>query len=296
MFYLTNARYRKLVQSLELNLPFAYGQEAEYYQGSKLKSFDLDLTYFTQSEAKALLISDLLFQDTAEALTRMFINKQDKEQDNWVFELGVPRYHSDPECKRLNSDFFNVRIPKSLDRARIEEYRQYFKAHYENYGRADGQREPRIFMRKLIELFSLNEYHPSTGEKMDLDTMTAFYFRGEHYDNSEVAEFNATLNFELEAGRIQKFIHGFKLLVDGVDVQDVRRAWFKKSKTEQKNEFDEIFRQRKALVARVLNFHFRKLVKKGLDINKEILEMTGLQPCRCCKVNPVQSAWDEIPF
>ena len=75
MFYITKANYHTLLNSLELNIPFSRNEEKEYFWGSKMTSFDLDLSYFTFEEAKALLISDLLFHDTKSALNSMLIKK-----------------------------------------------------------------------------------------------------------------------------------------------------------------------------------------------------------------------------
>ena len=84
MFFITNAKYAMLINSLTLDLPFRFNEEREYFWGSKMTSFDLDLNYFTKSEASALIISDLLFQDTKNALATMHIRKQEQAQDKWI--------------------------------------------------------------------------------------------------------------------------------------------------------------------------------------------------------------------
>ena len=43
------------------------------------------------------------------------------------------------------------------------EYRTYFLENYRSYGRKDGQKDPRIFFRALINTFNLLE----TIEEMD---------------------------------------------------------------------------------------------------------------------------------
>lgn len=280
MFYVTKVKYVSLLNALSLNIPFRLGEERSYYQYSKLTSFDLDLSYFTQSEAKALLISDLLFKDTEELFTKVLIEKIQQEQENWVFDISLPRFHINKGCKYLNSDFSNVRIPKSLDANRKDEYREYFIAHYKNYGFSEGARDPRIFMRELIERFNLNETITSKNVTIPLtiDQMVEFYFKKEYYPNSEVEEFNATLDFDKEASRIKNLIDCFKDLVRGYSPQECRSAYFKKND----GVFNKIYEQRKALLARILNFHFQKLSSEGFNLSQKVFKLIGFEPCRHC--------------
>lgn len=287
MLYITKAKYGQLLRSLEIDLPLHLcGKDnKDYYWGSKLTSFDLALCYFTKSEAKALLISDRLFQDTESALSQMLIKKIAREQEEWVFEIGMPSYHFSNGCELLHNDFTNIRIPSSLNKERIEEYRSYFIDNYKNYGFHEALRDPRILMRTLQEIFELNE-KDRNGDPLTIDQMVEYYFRKERYENSEVAEFNATLDFEKEADRIQNVVDGFKQLEVNVSVEEIRMAYFKMDDKNlsqaEREKMAEILKQRKALVARILNFHFRKLFNEGFDINAKLFELVGFQPCKCC--------------
>lgn len=279
MFFITNAKYTMLINSLTLDLPFRFNEEREYFWGSKMTSFDLDLNYFTKSEARALIISDLLFQDTKNALATMHIRKQEQAQDKWIFPLSEPKYHITPHCEYLKNDFSNIRIPNSLAPERIVEYRTYFLENYRSYGRKDGQKDPRIFFRALINTFNLLE----TVEEMDNS-----YFSHENLENSGMTEFNITLDFDKETNEINTLINIFKGLVKSKGKEFSRTAYlYKKSENMDETEREqrkEIFEKRKALVARILNFHFRKLFKDGLNLPQTVLELVGLTPCQhCCR-------------
>lgn len=279
MFYITKANYHTLLNSLELNIPFNRNEEKEYFWGSKMTSFDLDLSYFTFEEAKALLISDLLFHDTKSALNSMLIKKINKDQRKWVFQLGKPSYHIFGDCERLQSDFTNIRIPESIQSKvdkEIEQYRAYFIDNFKKYGYSENKIAPIVFCRKLIELFKLTE---------SVDEMEQFYFRYEHVSNSGVEEFNLTLNFEKEANEINSLIEAFNELVKDVEPQIARSAYSYTKKDVDSEEYTQlktIFEKRKALWARILNFHFRKLAKEGFDLSEKIFELVGFQPCKHC--------------
>ncbi|MCI7718419.1 hypothetical protein ACLSYY_04125 [[Pasteurella] aerogenes] len=279
MFYITKANYHTLLNSLELNIPFNRNEEKEYFWGSKMTSFDLDLSYFTFEEAKALLISDLLFSDTKSALNSMLIKKVYKDQRKWVFQLGTPSYHISGDCERLQSDFINVRVPKSMQlrgNHEIEQYRAYFIDNFAKYGRSENKIDPIVFCRKLIELFKLTE---------SAKEMEQFYLRREYYSNSGVEEFNLTLNFEKEANEINSLIEVFNELVKDVEPSISRFAYSYTKKDVDSEEYAQlktIFEQRKALWARILNFHFRKLAKEGFDLNEKIFELVGFQTCKKC--------------
>lgn len=284
MFYITNARYSTFVNSLDLNLPFQNPQDKNnFYHGYKLKSFDLDLRFFTQDEAHALVLSDMLFQDMAGTLNNILIEKIEQDQKKWVFEIGMPCYHTNAHCEYLNSDFTNVRIPASVRETRKDEYRAYFIANHKKYGGRADQIEPSVFARKLIALFNLEE---------SVEDMLQFYIRYERYENSEVAEFNAILDFEKEANTIHSLIDCFTQLINDNEIspENSRRAYFlgqSKSKDPSISEalqklMKQVFNERKALVARILNYHFRKFARDGFDVNEKLFHLVGFRPCKSC--------------
>lgn len=279
MFYITESNYSTLLNSLDLNIPFYHNEDKAYSWGSKMTSFDFDLSYFAFSEAKALLISDLLFNDTQSALNAMLIKKICENQTKWVFKLGSPCYHSNENCEKLHSDFSNVRIPNSLQKRgnnEIESYREYFIANFKKYGYTENKIAPIVFCRKFIELFQLAE-NPKVMEQ--------YYFRYEYVSNSGVEEFNLTLNFEKEANEIHSLIEAFNELVKDVEAKTSRSAYSYTEKEEDSEEYTQlktIFENRKALVARILNFHFRKLAKDGFNLSEKVFHLVGFQPCKVC--------------
>ncbi|MDY4479610.1 MAG: hypothetical protein SPE33_06170 [[Pasteurella] aerogenes] len=103
-----------------------------------------------------------------------------------------------------------------------------------------------------------------------------------------MTEFNITLDFDKETNEINTLIDIFKGLVKSKGKEFSRIAYlYKKSENMDETEREqrkEIFEKRKALVARILNFHFRKLFKDGLNLPQTVLELVGLTPCQhCCR-------------
>lgn len=285
MLYITNAKYRDFISSVDLDLPFYFNEEKTYYWGCKLNSFDINLNYFTQEEAKLLVISDRLFCDVKQTLNTILFKRLDEQRGNWVYELKAPCYHENKDCDWLHSDFENVRIPRSLDKSLLNEYRRFFIDNKEDYGYQEGKKDPRIFCRLLIDKFNLNE-KDNLDQAISLDQFVEYYFNTERYDNSDVSDFNFTLDFNKEYADIKDLINQFKSVTKDISVSDSRSVYFKakdKEKTkEERIKFDNIFNMRKRLVARILNFHFQKLAQSGFDISKTIFEMIGFRACRSC--------------
>lgn len=280
MYYLTNHNFGKLLNGLYLELPMNYAEAyVHYYSEYRLASFDLDLHFFTKDEARALVIADKLVKDIKFVATEVQIARCNIEQQKWVEKIVLPAFHSHENCQLLSSDFENFLIPESCPESRREEYRTYFLAHKDRYGRTENKVAPIVFCRLLQEKFNLSE------ELVDLEM---HHFSRTNYDNSEVVEFNHTLDFEKEAINIQEMIDRFSTRVSKCKPSEVRSAYYRQNSEvlseEERAMITTIQQERKQIYARILNFYFQKLFKEGADIPLHILELAGFQPCKgCCK-------------
>ena len=280
MYYLTNSNFGKLLGTLYFDLPMNYADAyINYYSCYRLASFDLDLHFFTKDEARALVIADKLIKDIQFIATEVQIARCKDEQKKWVEKIVLPAFHSHKKCNLLSSDFENFLIPESCPESRREEYRTYFLTHKDRYGYAENKVAPIVFCRLLQAKFNLSE------ELVDLEM---HHFSRTNYDNSEVVEFNHTLDFEKEAINIQEMIDRFSTRVSECKPNEVRSAYYRQNSEflseEKRAMIATIQQERKQIYARILNFYFQKLFKEGADIPLHILELAGFQPCKgCCK-------------
>lgn len=283
MYYLTKANYNRLLNALNVDIPYQF--EKSYYQQYKLLGFELDLDFFTLPEAKKLVISDIIFQGLSNYANGVIIKKVEQQQQNWVYKLGYPAFHLNEDCEILHRDFENVRIPPSLLKDRVEEYRTYFIDNNKKYGYFEHKIEPTVFCRKLKDVFNLEE------EVKDLEKL---YFNKTRYQNSEVVEFNATLNFELEASRINTLMDNFKLYVkeNAISASFSRQAFLHKTPEKRRNKvfsareielMKEIDKHKSAILARILNYHFQYLAKEGINISNNLFKLVGFKCCEHCE-------------
>lgn len=280
MYYLTNHNFGKLLNGLYLDLPMNYADAyVNYYSEYRLASFDLDLHFFTRDEARALVIADKLVKDIKFVATEVQIARCNIEQQKWVEKIVLPAFHSHENCQLLSSDFENFLIPESCPESRREEYRAYFLENKDRYGNAENKIEPIVFCRLLQSKFNLSE---------ELDDLVKHHFSKTNYDNSEVAEFNHTLDFEKEITNIQAMIDSFTGHASKFKPREVRSAFYRQNLThlteEERNMIATMQQERKQIYFRIINFYFKKLFKEGADIPLHILKLSGFQPCKgCCK-------------
>nr|WP_315539196.1 hypothetical protein [uncultured Haemophilus sp.] len=280
MYYLTNHNFGKLLNGLYLELPMNYAEAyVNYYSEYRLASFDLDLHFFTKDEARALVIADKLVKDIKFVATEVQIARCNIEQQKWVEKIVLPAFHSHENCQLLSSDFENFLIPESCPESRREEYRAYFLENKDRYGNAENKIEPIVFCRLLQSKFNLSEA---------LGDLVEHHFSKTNYDNSEVAEFNHTLDFEKEITNIQAMIDSFTGHASKFKPREVRSAFYRQNlmhlTEEERSMIATIQQERKQIYFRIINFYFKKLFKEGADIPLNILKLSGFQPCKgCCK-------------
>ena len=280
MYYLTNHNFGKLLGALYFDLPMNYAEAyVNYYSEYRLASFDLDLHFFTKDEARALVIADKLVKDIKFVATEVQIARCNIEQQKWVEKIVLPAFHSHENCQLLSSDFENFLIPESCLESRREEYRAYFLENKDRYGNSENKIEPIVFCRLLQSKFNLSE---------ELDDLVKHHFSKTNYDNSEVAEFNHTLDFEKEITNIQAMIDSFTGHASKFKPSEVRSAFYRQNlmhlTEEERNMIATIQQERKQIYFRIINFYFKKLFKEGADIPLNILKLSGFQPCKgCCK-------------
>lgn len=278
MYYLTNHKFTELLNTLYLDLPLSYAEAYMlYYSKYRLASFELDLSFFTADEARALTIADKLVKDIHIISKEVQIKKHEYNQKQWINSISLPAFHTNNECASLTHTFENVRIPESCEDSRRDEYRKFFLESRHHYGYSENKADPKVFCRLLKARFNLSE----SIEELERD-----YFDEVNFDNSGVMAFNETLDFEKEMKDIQAKIDAFYEQKKGLTEKDVRSAFYRqkdKNLTQEEREImNSIYKERKEIYLRIINFYFKKLFKEGADIPEHILMLAGFQPCKAC--------------
>lgn len=279
MFYITKYNYYKnIIFKLDIDIPAI--KKTGFFNNYKLDLFDLDLSYFTKNERKALIISDHLFRNISNINKNMIFKQIKREESHWVYKLSMPAYHADRHCPNLAKEFNNIRIPSSLNPTQAKEYRQFFIDNKDRYGNTAGLIEPRVFARKLKEKFNLNE---------DLDELLENHILPEIRENSGVECINITLEQFIDG--INELINIFKNFIreEQVSASFSRRSWLSTKEDselskEERESMQKVYEQKRIICARILAFHFQHFEKEGFNISENLLEMLGFQVCpNCCK-------------
>lgn len=300
MFYITFNNFNKLLLALELDIPKLY--ESEFY--AKYKSqFGLNLDYFSRREAKSVVIAQMLVEDFTGAMMRIQIERTELSQQEWVETVVTPCYHFNNECELLKADFNNVRIPDSVvQQGRSEEYRQYY---FENKEKLHSQ----IPSEVVEAIYALKSKFDLSEESEEIQRK---YIRETHYKNSEVAEFNASLNFQKEAQEIRKLSDAFNLYVRPINPLKSKRSSFiydekMRAMFFKQNELDlikKLHEKKKEISLRIMNFYFQTLQQQNKQFTEKFLQLAGLRLCTYCKTShPKHShgtaqceSFDDIPF
>ena len=279
MFYVTKYNYYKnIICKLDFDIP-AFEKD-NFFKNYKLDLFDLNLNYFTKNEREVLVISDALYRDISNINRSIVFREIKLNQNKWVYKLSMPTYHADENCQNLKTEFNNVRIPRSLDLVRVEEYREFFMSNKAFYGYKAGLVEPTAFARKLKEKFGLTESH---------EELVTNHILPEIRENSGVEHVSSSLEQAID--EINELIDIFKNFVkeEQVSALCARRSWLitKADSGLSKDEYDvmmKIYERKRRICARILAFHFQHFEKQGFNISENLLEMLGFQACpNCCK-------------
>ncbi|MFZ7203050.1 hypothetical protein ACLSZC_07710, partial [Avibacterium avium] len=199
-----------------------------------------------------------------------FLIRENKEKQNkWLFKIKNASYHKYANCEKLKSDFLNYVIPGVDDK---DCYRDFFIKNI----------LPKLNSGESVEKLALvikQEF--SLGE--DVLDIIENYLVPVDRNNSGVVD--------LTVEEISKELNELIILIERVSPMDVRRAYFysleKKNDSEddeyKRMKFKHIYELRKNVYRKILKFYISKTLEKGLEINEELLKLTGFSPCSCCK-------------
>ncbi|MFZ7261504.1 hypothetical protein ACLSZR_01405 [Avibacterium avium] len=260
MYYLTNNNLGKFLAKLDFNEAF-YNYGYSYYN-NELKEFDIDLHFFTKDEAKNLVIAEKIYFDLKVEMDKYLIIEKKNNQKKWVFEIHNSSFHADRNCEKLKSSFSNYEMPKVKN---PDEYRAYFEKIFPELEAWNGIDKKREFSTIIKEKFSLEE---------DLDFIVKHYLTPVNKKNSGVTYTVIDINENIEE---------FKVLTEKCSKDDIRSAYFKKNDPENGEYFEYVYNLRKNIYSQMLFFYISKTLEKGLEINEELLKLTGFSPCSCCK-------------
>lgn len=304
MFYLTKSNYAKLVNSLDVDIPVSV-LRSFYKEINSIDSFpELNMNVFSTKQIRLLYISDLLYQKTASYCHHLLISRVNELSNHWVFKVAHPCYHHNSTCESAHNDFVNKRIPKSVvDAGRQEEYRKFILENLSKIGTSTEYPTSEDFARVLQNTFGLTE---------TIKEIIKQYISNKRFLNSEIMEFNATLDFEKERLLINRQIdafknfmketyqryfdkqEAFKMSFNAYSYQAFESYYGKKASlyddkeiklTVFEREFmQDIYEKKSALLNRIMNFHFQKLQQEGFDLSERFLHLVGFKPCsRCAK-------------
>lgn len=285
-FYITFNNFRKVLLAMELDIPKLY--ENEFYAKYQ-NQFGLDLDSFSRKEAKSLVIAQMLVKDFAGTMTRIQIARSQLSQKEWVNSVATPCYHINKDCELLNADFSNVRIPDSvIEQGRSEEYRHHY---FENVSKlcSSDQAVALLAICALKLTFDLSE---------EVEVIQQKYIRKTHYKNSEVAEFNATLNFQEEEESIQKLSDAFNITALAVEPKKRKYSSLIYDESKRKGLFypdeysliEDFDKKKKEITFRILNFYFQSLLQQNQQFTEQFLQLAGLRMCTYCKNTRTQLA------
>ncbi|BFU59580.1 MULTISPECIES: hypothetical protein [Rodentibacter] len=271
MLYITNYNYRNLIKTLDINIPSYF--KKEYYRGYQLKDIPLDLAYFSENEAKLLVISDLLYRDLSNLNRRMYFIQNKQEQNKWVFKLGMPAYHAHSECEALNSDFENILRPASLKDEDVKAYGEMILANKERYQAGTEISVIIAFCQELKDTFKLEE---SIQEIARLP---------KRYENTGIYEAFFNLASEEQLAEIKRVSRLFRLYVQDSSKERVRcfSALLHSDDLceEDQLKMEKIQALKYQLQMWILHFHFQYAFSQGIDITEKILHLSGFRRCRC---------------
>ena len=270
MIYLTINNFYKVITKLYLDIP--YYVEKSFYENYKLNLLELDLKYFTNDEARILVICDKLFCNVKNTMENLMVSNKEREQEKWVYNLSTPSYHYDKKCHYLNSNFINYKVPQSLIGTDLaEDYRVFFKENIDKYGNSENKIAPERFASILINKFNLSE---------SKDEILNEYILKVELKNSQVSNIQEPeQDIETLFKNIDKKM---KEISSNISYKDSRRAFFLKKENES---FKVYYEKRKKIVFYLFKIYFYLLNKKGFHFNEKLLEMCGLTPCKACSKN-----------
>ncbi|MFU2078677.1 hypothetical protein ACLQ98_09965, partial [Avibacterium endocarditidis] len=259
--YLTNSNLGKFLAKLDFNEAF-YNYRYSYYN-NELKEFDIDLHFFTKDEAKNLVIAEKIYFDLKVEMDKYLIIEKKNNQKKWVFEIHNSSFHADKDCEKLKSFFSNYQMP-NVENA--DEYRAYFEEILPELEVLNEYDELLKFADMIKEKFSLEE---------DSNFIVKHYLTPVNKKNSGIVDIVVDINEKIEE---------FKVITKEISKNDIRSAYFKKNDNEEDGEyFERIYKLRKEIYSQMLFFYISKTLEKGLEINEELLKLTGFSPCSCCK-------------
>jgi len=91
------------------------------------KIFKKPIYFLNRLERARLLSIKELFLDSEKYFSEIYTPIEFNEDSDYIYIGGNPCYHNSPNCKRLNSDFKNYRIPEDIiQKGKKDEFRKWF--------------------------------------------------------------------------------------------------------------------------------------------------------------------------
>ena len=131
--------------------------------------YSRDIQLFSKKDQNRLLALSELYSDPQKFLDSTYAQVQNVDTLKYVFEGGQSAYHSKKECSKLNTTFYNFKIPNEIVEKGYEKvikFRNWFKA---NKGLLE---KPDVFEMRLNAAFNIKqrlqqiEHKPSGTQKL----------------------------------------------------------------------------------------------------------------------------------
>ena len=146
MSYITQANALRIVTK-SLNC-ISSNLEGEIYEPMKIH-------FFNKWEEQQILAIKYLFENPSEYFNEIYDKIIPTDSYNYIYEGNIPCFHKESDCRFINSDMVNYRIPddiKAKGKKTVDDFREWFKSveYLLNNNKID------IFEMRLLSRWGIN--------------------------------------------------------------------------------------------------------------------------------------------
>lgn len=261
MPYITQSNSKNILYHIDIN---------------QISPYELDKLYVKRlwllSKKEQLWLSGAkqLFGTPDEFINSIYIKQKSIDTKNFVYEGGLPAYHEDPRCERLNSTYNNFEIPPEIKEKgdiAIQKFREWFKENQYLY-----ENDERKFLNNLEARFLLKNPPKKISNS-----------------NSGIVDFNNIDITKLESeidqllAQAERFYYESPIHQNTIDLKG--DFAYKLAKTANKDSIIYIWHHSyKEKLKEYLLTYYRVKLNPDLEFSGRLLDALNFHPCQyCCK-------------
>ncbi len=246
-----------------------------FFDSSSVSLSDFDLLYKTKlnkilshKEMALLCIYKEVCQNPLIAFERYKESGATKNNSNYVFQSGSKSYHSDPECKLLHGDYFNLELPPEIKikgDAEIQRFRDFCIAN--RYLLEESERK---FINKLETHFFL---------KNPPKTITARNSGIERFQNADLRLIEKQID--------QLLVNAEQYRHSSIEHEQIidRLGYGTHSAKEARDPQNPLYtwhNSYKMPLKELMQHYFRVKFNGTLSFDGHLLDKLGFSPCKVC--------------